>query len=233
MSKHGKKYIKALQGLQSTQSLSIDQAIDKVKALAFAKFDESVDLDINLGIDASKGEQVVRGSVVLPHGRGKTVRVLAFAKGDYAEKALKAGADYVGTDDLVEKIMSGWLEFDYAVATPDMMGLVGKVAKILGPRGKLPNNKLGTVTFDIADIISELKKGRLFFKNDKSGIVHFSIGKVSFGLPNLRDNLDAFIKALVAAKPAAAKGKYLRKVSVSSTMGVGVSVNPDELLRSA
>lgn len=231
MSKSGKKYTQAAEKVSQGTTLPVNEALQKIKDLAFAKFDESVDVDVNLGIDPSKGEQVVRGSVVLPNGRGKSVKVLVFAKGDYADKAEKAGADYVGAEDLVKKIQDGWMDFDYAVATPDLMGLVGKVAKILGPRGLLPNQKLGTVTFDVDKIVTDLKKGRMFFRNDKSGIVHFPIGKVSFDINKLDDNLSAFIKALVAAKPAASKGKFLKKVTLSSTMGVGIQINPDELMR--
>jgi large subunit ribosomal protein L1 len=168
----------------------------------------------------------------LPHGAGKKVRVIVFAKGDYADQALKAGADVVGADDLIKKVEDGWLDFEYAVATPDIMGAVGKLAKILGPRGLLPNKKVGTVTFDVADVVADLKKGKAFFKNDKQGIVHFSIGKVSFELAKLRDNFNALLKAVQSAKPAASKGKYLQRVSVSSTMGVGIFVNADELVRS-
>lgn len=232
MSKHGKKYNKAFEQVSPDHMLSVADALEKIKELAFVKFDESVDLDVNLGIDPSKGEQVVRGSVVLPHGRGKKVRVLVFAKGDAADKAKQAGADFVGAEDLVEKITGGWMDFDHAVATPDMMALVGKVAKILGPRGLLPNKKLGTVSDDVEKVVTQLKKGQAFFRNDKAGIVHFSLGKVSFGVEKLQDNLAAFIKALQAAKPATAKGKYLKKMSLSSTMGVGIPVNPDELVRS-
>jgi large subunit ribosomal protein L1 len=213
MVKHGKKYTKASAAVAKQVVLPVDQALSKLKELAYVKFDESVDLDINLGIDPSKGEQVVRGSISLPHGRGKTVKILVFAKGDYVDQAKKAGADFVGAEDLVEKITGGWMDFNYAVATPDMMGLVGKVAKILGPRGLLPNQKLGTVTFDVAAVISDLKKGRQFFKNDKSGLVHFSIGKVSFDAAKLKDNLAVFLKALAACKPASSKGKFLQKVT--------------------
>ncbi|MCX5925354.1 MAG: 50S ribosomal protein L1 [Candidatus Dependentiae bacterium] len=230
MAKHGKKYASAQEKVQHREVLSADQAFAKIKEVAYAKFDESVDIDINLGIDASKGEQVVRGSVVLPYAKGEKPRVLVFAKGDYATQAEKAGADFVGSEDLVEKISGGWLGFDYAVATPDLMGLVGKLAKLLGPRGLLPNKKLGTVTFDVADVVDDLKRGRVFFKNDKSGIVHFSLGKMSFAPNKLKENLTAFVKALVAAKPSAAKGKYLKKMTVSSTMGVGILINPDELV---
>lgn len=231
MSEHGKKYLKARQGLQAKEKLPVKDALSKVKELAYAKFDESVDVDVNVGIDPSKGEQVVRGSLLLPHGRGKAVRILVFAKGEYAEKAKNAGADYVGSDDLIEKITGGWMDFDYSVATPDLMGLVGKVAKILGPKGLLPNKKLGTVTFDIAEVVTDLKRGQLFFKNDKSGIVHFSIGKVSFDAQKLVENLVAFIKALALAKPPSSKGKFLKKLTISSTMGPGFAVDPDEVLQ--
>ncbi len=232
MAKHGKNYRNILKNIEKKQVMPLDQALQKIKDTAFAKFDESVDVDVNLGIDPSKGEQVVRGSATLPHGRGKKIKILVFAKGDAAEQAQKAGADHVGTDDLVEKITGGWMDFNYAVATPDMMGLVGKVAKILGPRGLLPNKKLGTVTTDVEKVIGELKKGQAFFRNDKSGIVHFSIGKTSFDVEKLQENLQSFIKALQAVKPATAKGKYLKKLTLSSTMGVGIPVNPDELIRS-
>jgi large subunit ribosomal protein L1 len=230
MIKHGKKYNKAAERVERSEVLPVNQALQRIKELAFAKFDESVDVDVNLSIDPSKGEQVVRGSVVLPHGRGKKVKVLVFAKGDKADEAQQAGADYVGADDLVEKITSGWMDFNYAIATPDMMTVVGKVAKILGPRGLLPNKKLGTVTTDVAGVVADLKKGQSFFRNDKAGLIHFSIGKVSFGVEQLRENLLAFLKALQAAKPPSAKGKYLKKVSLSSTMGVGIPVNVDELI---
>lgn len=230
MKTHGKKYEKATQQVTKDQVMPVAQALEMVKKLAFAKFDESVDVHVNLGVDSEKTDQGVRGSVVLPHGRGKKATVIVFAKGDYAEQARKAGADHIGTDDLVEKIAGGWMEFDYAVATPDLMGMVGKLAKVLGPRGLLPNKKVGTVTFDVADIVGDLKKGRLFFKNDKSGIVHFSFGKVSFDKDKLQENLAAFVKALAAAKPATSKGKFLQKMTLASTMGVGILINPDELV---
>ena len=232
MAKHGKKYRKATEDVQADTVLPIAGALEKVREVAFAKFDESVDADVNLGIDASKGEQTVRGSVVLPHGRGREVRVVVFAKGDHAEEAQKAGADFVGTDDLVQKIKGGWLGFDHAVATPDVMGLVGSLAKVLGPRGLLPNKKVGTVTFDVGTVVEDLKRGKAFFRNDKAGIVHFSFGKVSFDAQKLQENLAAFIKALAQAKPPSSKGKFLKKMSVSSTMGPGFSVNPEELLGS-
>jgi len=231
MVKRGKKYNAIIDQVDKGVLLSIDQALDCIKKFSYARFDESVDINVAIGIDSSKGEQAVRSSAFLPHGTGKVVRVVVFAKDDYAKKAKKVGADWVGQEDLVKKISDGWMEFDYAVATPDIMGLVGKIAKILGPRNLLPNKKLGTVTFDVETIVSELKKGRVFFKNDKYGIVHCSIGKVSFGVKQLRQNICAFLKSLLAAKPATAKGRYIKKVSMSSTMGLGMKINADELLR--
>lgn len=232
MKRHGKNYRKVFEAVGPKKIWSAGDALKKVKETAHVKFDESIDVSIKLGIDPTKGEQTLRGSVVLPHGQGKKIRVIAFAKGEHAEAAEKAGADYVGTDDLVEKIKKGWLDFEYAVATPDLMGLVGGLARILGPRGLLPNQKTGTVSFDLASVIKDLKKGRAFFKNDKSGLVNFSIGKVSFDATKLSENFAAFVKALVSAKPAAAKGKYLQKVTVASTMGLGFPINADELMRS-
>src|SRR5579863_8817940 len=231
MSKHGKKY-RAAVSKKPSNDLGVDAALQQVKDLSFAKFDESVDVSINLGIDASKGEQTVRGSVVLPHSKGKEKIIIVFAKGEYADAAKKAGADFVGMEDLIEKVQGGWLDFDYAVATPDVMGAVGVLARILGPRGLLPNKKVGTVTFDVDAIVTDLKKGRAFFRNDKQGIVHFSVGKVSFNVQKLHENLTALIKAVVASKPATAKGKYLKRVTVSSTMGIGIPVNSDEFVRS-
>ena len=231
MAKHGKKYRTAIAKKPSSE-LPVDVALQKVKDLSFVKFDESVDVAINLGIDPAKGEQTVRGSVVLPHSKGKEKVVIVFAKGEYADAAKKAGADFVGIEDLIEKIQGGWLNFDYAVATPDEMGKIGVLARVLGPRGLLPNKKVGTVTFDVESIVTDLKKGRAFFRNDKQGIVHFSVGKVSFDVQKLHDNLDALVKAVVASKPATAKGKYLKKMTVSSTMGIGIPVNSDEFVRS-
>ena len=230
MKNRGKKYKGAREKIGKAELLSLDVAIAKVKELAFAAFDESVDVDVCLGIDPTKGDQVVRGSVSLPHGTGKKTRILVFAKGDHAQQATDAGADYVGADDLIEKIAGGWMDFEYAIATPDLMGLVGKVARILGPRGLLPNKKNGTVTFEVEKIISELKKGCIFFKNDKSGLVHLSIGKVSFDAENLSGNITAFLKALASARPPAAKGRFIKKMTLTSTMGIGVSVNFEEAL---
>ncbi|MCK9543017.1 MAG: 50S ribosomal protein L1 [Novosphingobium sp.] len=229
MLNHGKKYIDAKKQINPTTQYSFEEGIKKVKELAYAKFDESIDVDVNLGIDPTKGDQSVRGSLTLPHSIGKKIKVAVFAKGEYADQATKAEADYVGLEDLIEKIESGWVDFNYAVATPDLMGMVGKVAKILGPRGLVPSKKNGTVTFDVGQTVEELKKGRLFFKNDKSALVHFTVGKASFDNQKLLDNIKAFLKSLVAAKPASSKGKFIKKITVSSTMGVGIRLNPDEL----
>jgi len=225
----GKKHVKAQELLAAANITTWKSALEFVVKNAHTKFDESIDVDVVLGIDASKGEQTVRGSVLLPHGTGKKVRVVVFAKGEYEEAAKKAGADFVGVEDLIEKIEGGWADFEAAVATPDLMGLVGKVAKILGPRGLLPNKKVGTVTFDVGSIVSDLKKGRVSFRNDKTGIVHAPFGRVSFGTEKLLGNITALVKAIQSSKPAASKGKYLKKLVVSSTMGVGVVLNPDEM----
>lgn len=229
MTTHGKKYEKAFEQVKSSgHVLASKEALNKVKAVAFAKFDESVDVNINLGIDASKADQAVKGSVTLPNGTGRNIKVLVFAKGDYADKATKAGADYVGTTELADKISAGWIDFDYVVATPDMMGPVGKLAKVLGPKGLLPNAKNGTVTFDLANIITELKKGKIFFKNDKTGQINLAIGKVSFDSNKLYENFSAFMKALLSSRPAGAKGQFIKKITVSSTMGPGIEVSLDE-----
>ena len=226
----GKKHLGAREKLEKP-FYPLQDGIKKLKDLAYAKFDESVDVSVGLGIDATKSDQVVRGSVLLPNGNGRIVKVIVFAKGDYAQKATQAGADYVGCEDLIEKIESGWLDFNYAVATPDVMGQVGRLAKLLGPKGLLPNKKLGTITFDTGDIVKELKSGRSFFKNDKGGSVHFSIGKRSFDVNKLAENFSAFIKSLVAQRPISAKGRFLRKVVVSSTMGVGIPIVLDDELK--
>lgn len=228
MSKTGKKHEAAKKALESAQITTWDAGLDFVVKNAHAKFDESVNACVILGIDASKGEQTVRGSVLLPNGTGKKIKVLVFARGEHEEAAKKAGADYVGAEDMVEKINGGWLDFDAAVATPDLMGLVGKVAKVLGPKGLLPNNKVGTVTFDVASIVSDLKKGRLNYRNDKSGVVHASFGKVSFGKDKLLENFKALINSIRSNKPSTSKGKFIKKIVVSSTMGVGINLNPDE-----
>ena len=225
MAQHGKKYRSAFQKVNREKRYSLQEAIDLVKSAAYAKFDETVDVAMRLGVDARKSDQMVRGTVMLPHGTGKEVRVLVFAKGEKEKEAHEAGADYVGAEDLVEKISSGWLDFDKTVATPDMMGLVGRIAKILGPRGLMPNPKLGTVTMNIKETVQELKKGKVEFKTDKAGIVHVPVGKVSFEAQKLCDNILALIETVNRLKPPTSKGQYLKNIVVSSTMGPGVKVD--------
>ncbi len=221
----GNKIKAAKEKVERSKEYSLEEAIRIVKESSYTKFDEAVDLALNLGIDPKKSDQMVRGSVSLPHGIGKKVRVLVFAKGEKEKEAADAGADIVGAEDLVEKISKGWLDFDKAVATPDMMGLVGKLGKILGPRGLMPNPKLGTVTFDIARAVKEIKAGKVEYKAEKAGIVHVPIGKVSFDNQKLLDNAKAVLDSIVKAKPATSKGKYLKKISISSTMGPGVRID--------
>lgn len=220
-----KKHQTAKEKIDKTQQYEIAEAVGLVKQLSHVKYDETVDLAINLGVDPRKSDQMVRGSVVLPHGLGKNVRVLVFAKGEKSTEAEQAGAQYVGAEDLVEKIQGGWLEFDKVVATPDLMGLVGKLGKILGPRGLMPNPKSGTVTFDLAKAIKDISAGKADYRTEKAGVVHVSIGKVSFDSEKLVDNAKTVVKSIEKAKPSSSKGKYLRKISISSTMGVGVPVN--------
>jgi large subunit ribosomal protein L1 len=221
----GKKIKAAKEKVERIRDYSLDEAIRIVKESSYAKFDETVDLAFNLGIDPKKSDQMVKGSVVLPHGIGKKVKVLVFAKGEKEKEAADAGADIIGAEDLVEKISKGWLDFDKTVATPDMMGLVGKLGKILGPRGLMPNPKLGTVTFDISRAVKEIKAGKVEYKAEKAGIIHVSIGKVSFDNQKLFDNARAVVDSVVKAKPATSKGRYLKKISISSTMGPGVPVD--------
>lgn len=225
MAKLSKKYKVALQEAgERLEPISVKEALERVVKTAYVKFDESVGIDISLGIDPSKGDQVVRGAAMLPHGTGKKVRVLAFVRGDNEAIARSAGADYVGAEDLLEKIDAGWLEFDVAVATPDMMGLIGRAAKVLGPKGLLPNKKSGTVSSDIESIISEIKKGRVSFRNDKGGGVHAMFGKVSFGVKKLEENLKALLSSIRASKPSSSKGNFFKKMVISSTMGIGFPV---------
>lgn len=221
----GKKYIEAKKDIVRTEEHQFEKAISLVKERAYAKFDETVDMAVCLGVDPRKSDQMVRGSVLLPHGIGKTVRVLVFAKGEKEKEAEDAGADFAGGDDLVEKIKGGWLEFDKAAATPDMMGAVGKIGKILGPRGLMPNPKLGTVTFDIANVVKELKAGKVDYRVEKAGIVHMSVGKVSFSEDALVENAKAALRSLINAKPSTSKGRYIKKMSFSSTMGPGIRVD--------
>jgi large subunit ribosomal protein L1 len=220
-----KKQISAKEKIDRTKQYDLKEAVDLVKELAHTKFDETVDLAMNLGVDPKKSDQMVRGSVLLPHGLGKKVRVLAFVKGEKAMEAKNAGADYVGAEDLVEKINGGWLEFDKVVATPDIMGLVGKLGKVLGPRGLMPNPKSGTVTFDIGKAVKDITAGKADYKTEKAGVIHVSIGKVSFDSEKLIENAKTVIRAIEKAKPSTSKGKYLKKISISSTMGVGIPIN--------
>jgi large subunit ribosomal protein L1 len=221
----GKKFVNASANIDPNKEYSLEEALVLVKENVFTKFDETVDLALNLGVDPRKSDQMVRGTVVLPHGTGKTVKVLVFAKGEKEKEARDAGADIVGAEDLVEKIQKGWLDFDSAVATPDIMGLVGKLGKVLGPRGLMPNPKLGTVTFDVGKAVKEIKAGKVEYKAEKAGIVHVPIGKASFDKEKLIDNASAVIKSISRAKPASSKGRYLKKVTVSSTMGPGVKLD--------
>jgi large subunit ribosomal protein L1 len=221
----GKKLRAAEEKIDRSMEYTLEEAVAKVKELAYVKFDETVDLAFNLGVDPRKSDQMVRGTVVLPHGTGKSVRVLVFAKGEKEKEAREAGADHVGAEDLVEKITKGWLDFDKVVATPDIMGVVGRLGKILGPRGLMPNPKLGTVTFDVGKAVKEIKAGKVEYKAEKAGVVHVPIGKVSFDAQKLVENARAIIDSVSRAKPSTSKGKYLRKLSVSSTMGPGLKVD--------
>ncbi len=225
----GKKIKEAREKVERGKEYSIEDAIGLVKKASFTKFNETVDMAVNLGIDAKKTDQMVRSAVVLPHGTGKQVRVVVFAKGEKEKEARDAGADYVGAEDLIEKIQQGWLDFDKVVATPDIMGLVGKLGKLLGPRGLMPNPKLGTVTFDLTKAVKEIKAGKVEYKTEKAGLIHVPIGKVSFDDQKLIENAMAVIDAIIKAKPPTSKGKYLRKVAVSSTMGPGVKIDVGRL----
>lgn len=221
----GKRYAAAVKQIDAAKLYSVEEALATVKDTAKAKFDETVDMSIRLGVDPKHADQMVRGAVVLPHGIGKSVRVLVFAKGEKEREAREAGADYVGAEDFIEKIQGGWLDFDSTIATPDLMGQVGKLGKVLGPRGLMPNPKLGTVTFDIARAVREAKAGKVEFRVDKAGNIHVPLGKVSFPADHLVTNAMALIEAIMRAKPAAAKGNYLRTLTVSSTMGPGVRMD--------
>ncbi len=224
-----KKHNEAKAKIDKTKHYDIKEAVGFIQELKHSKFDETVELAINLGVDPRKSDQMVRGSVVLPHGLGKKVRVAVFAKGEKATEAETAGADIVGAEELVEKVSGGWLEFDKVVATPDVMGLVGKLGKILGPRGLMPNPKSGTVTFDVGKAVQDITAGKADFRTEKAGVVHVSIGKTSFEADKLIDNAKTVISSLEKAKPSSSKGKYLKKISVSSTMGIGVPVTVSSL----
>ncbi|CCQ90298.1 50S ribosomal protein L1 [Nitrospina gracilis 3/211] len=224
MARHGKKYRAAAEKIDRNQRYALEEALQLAKGGVEAKFDQSLDVAVRLGVDPRKADQNIRGSVVLPKGTGKKFRVLVFAKGEKETEAKEAGAEFVGGDDLVKKIQDGWFEFDRVVATPDMMGTVGKLGKVLGPRGLMPNPKTGTVTFDVADAIRQIQAGKVDFRVDKAGIVHASVGKASFSVEDLAENFKEFMGTLVKMKPSTAKGVYIRGVSLSTTMGPGVKV---------
>ena len=225
MSKSAKKHSEAMSKIDRNKVYQLGAAVDIVKQTAYTKFDETVDVAVKLGVDPRHADQMVRGAVVLPNGLGKNVRVLVFAKGEKEKEALDAGADYVGADDLVAKIQGGWYDFDTAIATPDMMGVVGKIGKLLGPRGLMPNPKVGTVTFEVGKAVKESKAGKVEFRVEKAGIIHAPVGKVSFDADMLKGNLLALVEALLKAKPSAAKGTYIKKISLSSTMGAGINLD--------
>lgn len=227
MGKKGKKYIEAKKKVDREKRYSMEEALDLLPQISYAKFDETVEVALRLGVDPRHADQMVRGSVTLPHGLGKKVRVLVFAKGQKEKEAIEAGADYVGAEDLVEKIQKGWLEFDKAVATPDMMGLVSKLGKILGPRGLMPNPKMGTVTFDIAKTVKELKAGRIEFRVDKAGNLHAPVGKLSFGKEKLLENIDTFLETVLRLKPPTSKGTYIKGIAISTTMSPGIKIDPN------
>ncbi len=229
MPRKGKKYIQSSQKIDKLNKYSFEDAVQLSIDSAYAKFNESVDVAVRLGVDPRHADQMVRGTVALPNGSGKEVRVVVFAKGEKEKEALEAGADFAGSDDLAEKIQGGWLEFDKAVATPDMMGTVGKLGRILGPRGMMPNAKLGTVTFEVGKAVKDIKGGKIDFKVEKTGIVHASMGKVSFGVPKLLENMAAFFETILRLKPSSSKGTYLKGIAVSSTMGPGVKVDASQV----
>lgn len=229
MGKRGKKYSQGREKIDRTTQYNLDAGIQVLQEIPRAKFDESIDMAIRLGVNPKHADQMVRGTVSLPHGIGKTVRVLVFAKGEKEREAKEAGADFFGAEDLVEKISTGWTDFDKAIATPDMMGTVGKLGKILGPRGLMPNPKVGTVTFDVARAVKELKAGRVEFKVDKTGIIHTTVGKISFEPEKVKENVKALMDVIIRAKPASSKGTYLKSVAISTTMGPGIKLDPNDL----
>ena len=225
MKKHGKKYLAAAAKLEVGRKYNLEEAVVKIKEIAFAKFDETVELTVWLGVDPRKADQLVRGTIVLPHGLGKSKKVLVIAQGDKIKEAEDAGADIVGGEDLVNKIKTGWLDFDAVIATPDMMRLVGGLGKVLGPRGLMPNPKTGTVTVDVATAVRETKAGKVEYRVDKTGVIHVGLGKVSFEADQIRDNAKALLDAVVKARPSTAKGKYVKKVNLASTMSPGVMLD--------
>ena len=225
MPKWGKKYTESRKKVDVAEKPSISEAVQIAIDASYANFDETVDVAVRLGVDPRHADQMVRGTVVLPNGLGKEVKVLVFAKGEKEKEATDAGADFVGNDDLIEKIKEGWLDFDKAVATPDMMGSVGKIGRLLGPRGLMPNAKTGTVTFEIAKAVEELKAGKIDFKVEKAGIVHVPMGKVSFGVDKIVQNASAFLETIIRLKPASSKGTYLKSIAISTTMGPGIKID--------
>ncbi len=229
MAAHGKKYEEARAKVDREKKYSLDEALDLIEQTHYTKFDENVDLAVRLGVDPKHADQMVRGAIVLPHGIGKETRVLVFAKGEKEKEAADAGADFVGSDEYLKKVQEGWLEFDKVIATPDLMAQVGKLGKVLGPRGLMPNPKVGTVTFDVGRAVQEQKAGKVEFKVNKDGIVHAPAGKVSFGKVKLRENLLAILDIILKAKPPSSKGNYLLGVTISNTMGPGVRLNTNEI----
>ena len=226
MAGNGKKYREQAKNIDKSNRYDFINAINLALASAYAKFDETIDLAVRLGVDPRHADQMVRGSVVLPHGVGKKVRVVVFAKGEKEKEALDAGADFAGSDDLLEKIKKGWLGFDKTIATPDMMSMVGKLGRILGPRGMMPNAKLGTVTFDVARAVKEIKAGKIDFKVEKAGIVHAPLGKVSFGSEKLKENIAAFMGTILKLKPPSSKGTYIKSIALSTSIGPGIRIDP-------
>ena len=229
MPKHGKKYVEASKLIDRAAQYEVSEAIELAKKTATAKFDETVEVAFRLGVDPRQSDQQIRGAVVLPHGTGKSQTVLVFAKGEKAKEAEEAGADFAGAEDMVAKIQGGWFGFDVAVATPDMMGVVGKIGRLLGPKGLMPNPKTGTVTMDVARAIGEVKAGKIEYRVDKTGIIHAPIGKASFEATQLEENFKTLVDVLIKAKPATQKGQYIKSVTVSTTMGPGVKINPLKL----
>jgi len=229
MSKRGKRYVESRKRIDRAGRYDLDGGMALLKEGKHAKFDESVDMAIRLGVNPKHADQMVRGTVALPHGVGKEVKVLVFAKGEKEKEAREAGADFVGAEELVEKITGGWTDFDKAIATPDMMGTVGRLGKVLGPRGLMPNPKVGTVTFDVGRAVKELKAGRVEFKVDKTGIVHTTVGKISFSAEQLKENVMALMDTIIRAKPSSSKGTYLKSVAISTTMGPGIKLDPNAL----
>lgn len=227
--KHGKKYTDGAKLIDRANLYTSTEALDLVEKTAKAKFDETVEVHVRLGVDSRHADQQVRGAVVLPNGTGKDVRVAVFAKGDLAKAAQDAGADFVGDADLVQKIQGGWMDFDVAIASPDMMGFVGRLGKVLGPRGLMPSPKAGTVTMDVAKAVQEAKAGKIEYRLDKTNIIHCPIGKVSFGTEKLLENFNALLDAIIKAKPEAAKGQYIKSCAVASTMGPGIKINPNKV----